>query len=111
MTVPRLADYCFIHIPDGDGRLRRVAERYQEPNPLERFVAQLKLPPPSPIMRVLRTGASVWLPWRVFVMPGSTIGDGSVIGANSLVSGNIPPKSLATRPILYRSEREIRVRR
>jgi acetyltransferase-like isoleucine patch superfamily enzyme len=40
-------------------------------------------------------GNSVWLPWRVFVMPGSTIGDGSVIGANSLVHGNIPPKSLA----------------
>src|SRR6266705_1777302 len=40
-------------------------------------------------------GKSVWLPWRVFVMPGSTIGDGTVIGANSLVSGNIPPKSLA----------------
>ncbi|HZS61175.1 MAG TPA: hypothetical protein VFA43_18000, partial [Gemmatimonadaceae bacterium] len=32
-------------------------------------------------------GKSVWLPWRVFVMPGSTIGDGSVIGANSLVAG------------------------
>lgn len=40
-------------------------------------------------------GRSVWLPWRVFVMPGSTIGDGSVIGANSLVSGEIPPYSLA----------------
>ena len=40
-------------------------------------------------------GSSVWLPWRVFVMPGSTIGDGSVIGANSLVSGTIPPRSLA----------------
>jgi acetyltransferase-like isoleucine patch superfamily enzyme len=40
-------------------------------------------------------GKSVWLPWRVFVMPGSTIGDGSVIGANSLVSGHIPPSSLA----------------
>jgi acetyltransferase-like isoleucine patch superfamily enzyme len=40
-------------------------------------------------------GKSVWLPWRVFVMPGSTIGDGSVIGANSLVSGTIPPCSLA----------------
>jgi len=40
-------------------------------------------------------GKSVWLPWRVFVMPGSTIGDGSVIGANSLVSGAIPPRSLA----------------
>ncbi len=40
-------------------------------------------------------GKSVWLPWRVFVMPGSTIGDGSVIGANSLVAGSIPPCSLA----------------
>ncbi len=40
-------------------------------------------------------GASVWLPWRVFVMPGSTIGDGTVIGANSLVAGKIPPRSLA----------------
>jgi acetyltransferase-like isoleucine patch superfamily enzyme len=40
-------------------------------------------------------GRSVWLPWRVFVMPGTTIGDGSVIGANSLVQGTIPPCSLA----------------
>src|SRR6266496_1082307 len=40
-------------------------------------------------------GKSVWLPWRVFVMPGSTIGDGTVIGADSLVSGTIPPYSLA----------------
>lgn len=40
-------------------------------------------------------GRSVWLPWRVFVMPGSTIGDGTVIGANSLVSGAIPARSLA----------------
>ncbi len=40
-------------------------------------------------------GRSVWLPWRVFVMPGTTIGDGTVIGANSLVSGTIPPRSLA----------------
>jgi len=40
-------------------------------------------------------GRSVWLPWRVFVMPGATIGDGCVIGANSLVAGTIPPRSLA----------------
>ena len=40
-------------------------------------------------------GNSVWLPWRVFIMPGTTIGDGSVIGANSLVQTNIPPMSLA----------------
>jgi signal transduction histidine kinase len=61
MTVPRLADYCFIHIPDADGTLRRVAERYHGSNPLTDFKAPLKLPPASPIMRVLRTGASVWL--------------------------------------------------
>jgi hypothetical protein len=40
-------------------------------------------------------GNSVWLPWRVSIMPGTTIGDGSVIGANSLVQGTIPPMSLA----------------
>jgi acetyltransferase-like isoleucine patch superfamily enzyme len=40
-------------------------------------------------------GRSVWLPWRVFVMPGANIGDGSVIGADSLVTGTIPPYSLA----------------
>lgn len=40
-------------------------------------------------------GRSVWLPWRVFVMPGATIGDGAVIGANSLVTGDIPASSLA----------------
>src|SRR5258708_15219372 len=40
-------------------------------------------------------GKSVWLPWRVFIMPGTTIGDGTVIGANSLVSGTIPAGGLA----------------
>ena len=40
-------------------------------------------------------GKGVWFPWRVFVMPGSTVGDGCVIGANSLVSGDIPAGSLA----------------
>jgi acetyltransferase-like isoleucine patch superfamily enzyme len=40
-------------------------------------------------------GKSVWLPWRVFIMPGVTIGDGTVIGADSLVTGDIPPYCLA----------------
>src|SRR3989449_9006711 len=42
-------------------------------------------------------GKSVWLPWRVSVMPGTTIGDGTVIGANSGVSGTIPPNCPAGR--------------
>jgi acetyltransferase-like isoleucine patch superfamily enzyme len=40
-------------------------------------------------------GNSVGFAWRVFVAPGTRIGDGSVIGANSLVKGDIPPYSLA----------------
>jgi acetyltransferase-like isoleucine patch superfamily enzyme len=40
-------------------------------------------------------GKKVWLPWRVFVMPGVTIGDECVIGANSLITTDIPANSLA----------------
>jgi acetyltransferase-like isoleucine patch superfamily enzyme len=40
-------------------------------------------------------GKKVWLPWRVFVMPGVNIGDESVIGANSLITSDIPANSLA----------------
>jgi acetyltransferase-like isoleucine patch superfamily enzyme len=53
-------------------------------------------------------GKSVWLPWRVTVMPGTTIGEGTVIGANSLVSGSVPPHSLAVGfpARVIRSERD-----
>ena len=40
-------------------------------------------------------GKKVWLPWRVFIMPGVEIGDEVVIGANSLVSKNLPSNVLA----------------
>ena len=40
-------------------------------------------------------GNSVALAWRVTVFPGTKIGDGATIGANSLVKGTIPPRCLA----------------
>lgn len=43
----------------------------------------------------IEIGKSVSLSWRVFVLPGSKIGDGAVIGANSLVHRTIPPQCLA----------------
>lgn len=43
----------------------------------------------------IKIGKNVWLPWRVFIMPGITIGDNSIIGANSLVNINIPKNSVA----------------
>ncbi|HWB54807.1 MAG TPA: hypothetical protein VG722_11465, partial [Tepidisphaeraceae bacterium] len=38
----------------------------------------------------IEIGNNVGLAWRVFVLPGTTIGDGTMVGANSLVSGTIP---------------------
>ncbi len=37
----------------------------------------------------------VWLPWRVFVLPGVTIGRRSIIGANSTVINSIPAYTMA----------------
>lgn len=37
----------------------------------------------------------VWIPWGVFIMPGVEIGEGSTIGAYSLVTKSIPKHSLA----------------
>jgi lipopolysaccharide O-acetyltransferase len=40
-------------------------------------------------------GANVWLCDGVAVLPGSIIGEGSVIAANSVVNGTIPPFTIA----------------
>jgi len=40
-------------------------------------------------------GRNVWLGDGVVVTPGARIGEGSVIGANSVVTGTIPPFTLA----------------
>lgn len=46
--------------------------------------------------RPIKIGNDVSLAWRVFVSAGAVIGDGAVIGANSLVNRTIPPRCLAT---------------
>jgi acetyltransferase-like isoleucine patch superfamily enzyme len=43
----------------------------------------------------IEIGNSVSVAWRVFILPGSRIGDGAVIGANSLVNRTVPPQCLA----------------
>ena len=40
-------------------------------------------------------GSNVWLGRNVAVLPGVTIGDGSVVGANSVVTRDIPPACFA----------------
>lgn len=44
----------------------------------------------------IEIGNSVAISWRVFVLPGVKIGDGTLIGANSLVNRNIPSRCLAS---------------
>src|SRR5262249_18703721 len=43
----------------------------------------------------IEIGKGVGLAWRVFVLPGTRIGDGSKVAAGSVVSGTLPPCSLA----------------
>src|SRR5665213_943281 len=43
----------------------------------------------------IEIGSRVGLAWRVFVLPGTKIGDGAMVGAGSVVSGTIPPGSKA----------------
>jgi len=45
--------------------------------------------------QTIEIGRSVFLSWRVFVLPGTKIGDGAVIGANSVVSRSVPPRCLS----------------
>lgn len=40
-------------------------------------------------------GDRVWLPWRVFIMPGVTLGERVIIGAGSVVTRSVPDRALA----------------
>ena len=40
-------------------------------------------------------GKNVWIGEKASIMPGVTIGEGSIIGANAVVTSDIPPYSVA----------------
>ncbi len=46
-------------------------------------------------------GNNVWTGKNAVVTPGASIGDGSVIGANSVVTRDIPPNSLGWPELLH----------
>ena len=43
----------------------------------------------------IEIGNHVGIGWRAFILPGAKIGDGAMIGANSVVNRSIPPRCLA----------------
>ncbi|HET7274454.1 MAG TPA: ATP-binding protein [Longimicrobiaceae bacterium] len=72
LTVPRLADYCFVDIIEADGRLVRVGIAHRDPDkePLLRDVTHFQpgeLPREHPEMRALLEGRGVLV---AEVMPG-----------------------------------------
>lgn len=49
---------------------------------------------PAFILKKVTVGSHCWIGKNVILLPGSSIGDGCVIGAGSVVSGRIPPGSI-----------------
>lgn len=51
----------------------------------------------QPIFRIapIRIGRGCWIGQNVVVMPGVVIGEQTIVGANSVVTGNLPPRSIA----------------
>jgi len=43
----------------------------------------------------VRIGRGAWLGQNVVVMPGVTIGELAVVGANSVVTRDVPPRTIA----------------
>jgi lipopolysaccharide O-acetyltransferase len=46
--------------------------------------------------RSVKIGRNVWLCDGVVISPGTTIGDGCIVGANSVVRGTLPPFSISS---------------
>jgi carbonic anhydrase/acetyltransferase-like protein (isoleucine patch superfamily) len=45
--------------------------------------------------RAVAIGDNVWIGAHCFILPGTTIGEGTVVAAGSVVSGELPPRVLA----------------
>jgi acetyltransferase-like isoleucine patch superfamily enzyme len=76
-----------------------LMDTYRASRDPERRRAELRAVPASPERdlrtaepaRPIRIGANVWIGFDVVVMPGVTIGDGSIVGARSVVFDDVPP--------------------
>ena len=104
-TAARLSDYvhiaCLDRIAIGDHLLcgSRVLisdhthGRYAGPKASDPAIppAQRPLSSAAPV----RVGSNVWLGEGVSVLAGADIGDGCIIGANSVVTGPVPPCTIA----------------
>ena len=64
---------------------------------LEAFAAGRDRRPPAPVKpRPVVIGNNVWIGFDCCILPGVRIGEGSIIGARSVVDGDIPPYCIAS---------------
>ncbi|WP_239308071.1 DapH/DapD/GlmU-related protein [Frankia sp. Cj3] len=95
-----IGERCYLWAGDSTGRIDIGAHALFAP---EVFVtaSNYRTPPGVPVMhqdkdeRDIRIGANVWLGARVVVVAGVTIGDGCIVGANSVVTTSLPPDAIA----------------
>ena len=50
--------------------------------------------PPDPAARPIRVGRNAWIGFDCCLMPGVTVGEGSIVGARSVVFENVPPYTI-----------------
>jgi len=63
---------------------RRLQLRQVPAHPLSRLLAETEAQP-------IRIGRNAWIGFDCCVLPGITIGEGSIVGARSVVTENVPP--------------------
>lgn len=57
--------------------------------------SRLRRPTAGSAARPIRVGRNVWIGFDCCILPGVTIGDGSIVGARSVVASDLPPYSVA----------------
>jgi maltose O-acetyltransferase len=79
-----------------------AAHAFDDPTVTVRLQGSL---PRQPVI----VGNDVWLGARVVILPGVSIGDGAVVGANAVVTKDIPPLAIAAgnpaRVVRFRGQR------
>jgi acetyltransferase-like isoleucine patch superfamily enzyme len=64
-------------------------------HPLDPAARLAKLPPTPDQIREIVIGDNAWLGTDVMILPGVTVGEGSVVAAGAVVTQDVPPYTLA----------------